>query len=338
MREHGVILALDRLRDLAAEVLEASRTSPANAVIVAEALVAADADGIPSHGVARLPAYAEQAMSGKVDGFADPHVEQTAAAALRVDARDGFAFPAIRLGLTHALDVVARTGVVAVAVTRSHHFGEAGLHVEAAARAGFVALAFGNSPAAIAPWGGSRPVFGTNPIAFACPRRAGDPLIVDLSLSRTARGKIALAARRGEPIPAGWALDAAGQPTTDAAAALGGTLLPIEGPKGAALALIVELLAAALTGSHFGFEAGSFFDAHGAPPRVGQLFLVLDPSALGAAGFVDRVETLVAAMVDQPNVRLPGDRRLAARRAARRDGIDVPDGLYEDLRRRAARG
>jgi (2R)-3-sulfolactate dehydrogenase (NADP+) len=183
--------------------------------------------------------------------------------------------------------------------------------------------------------GGTRALFGTNPIAFACPRAGKPPLVVDLSMSLVARGRIMMAAQKGEAIPPDWALDAEGRPTTDPKAALDGTMQPIGGAKGAALALIVEILAAALTGSSFAFEASSFFEAAGAPPHVGQLFLVLDPAALAGPGFAARIETLLAAMLAEPGVRLPGDRRLATRARLVREGIAVPETLIAELRRRA---
>src|SRR5262249_9118776 len=154
-----------------------------------------------------------------------------------------------------------------------------------------IGLLFANTPGGIAAWGGKRAVFGTNPIAFACPSASGPPLVIDLSMSLVARGKVMVAAAKDEPIPEGWALDWEGNPTTDARPALGGTMLPIGGAKGAALALMVEILAAALTCSQFGFEASSFFEAEGAPPHVGQLFLVIDPSVF-APNFASRVAAL----------------------------------------------
>ena len=252
------------LTDLITRVFENSRVAPATARVVAEALVRAEADGISSHGVARVPPYAEQAMNGKVDGFAEPALTRTAAAVLDVDSRIGFAFPAIRLGLDAAADIVGETGIVAVSIRRSHHFGVAGHHVEDAARRGFLAIAFSNTPAAIAPWGGARALFGTNPIAFACPRADGPagesraPLVIDLSVSTVARGKVVLAAKAGSPIPDDWALDADGNPTTDAAVALEGSMAPLggrsAGAKGSALGLMIELMCGALTGSNFGYQ------------------------------------------------------------------------------------
>lgn len=329
-------IAPDDLIALATRVLCAANTTPENARIVAEALVAADLDGLSSHGVSRLPAYADQANSGKVDGHALPEVQVVAASAVRVDAHTGFAFPALRKGLDAAAERARETGVAAVAITNSHHFGVAGHHAERAAEMGLVALGFGNSPAAIAPWGGARGVFGTNPIAFSAPRRGRAPLVIDLSLSKVARGKVMVAGQRGEPIPRGWAFDAEGRPTTDPAAALaGGTMAPLGDAKGAVLALMVEIMAAALTGAHFGFEASSFFTADGPAPRVGQFFLVMDPARFAGDEFPERLEVLLDAIATQPGTRLPGDRRLALRERHRGEGLEIPDALLETLRRRA---
>lgn len=326
----------DELRDLAARALVAAGASPENAASVAAALVAAELDGLGSHGLSRLPFYADQVASGKVDGKAAPELSRPAPAALVVDARSGFAFPAIEAGLARAEAMARETGVLAVAIGRSHHCGVAGHHVERLAERGLVGLMFGNTPAAIAAAGGARPLFGTDPIAFACPRAAKPPLVIDLSMSVVARGRIMVAAQKGETIPTGWALDAEGRPTSDAKAALAGTMQPIGGAKGAALALMVEILAAALTGSQFGFEASSFFEPKGSPPHVGQLFLVLDPAVLAGPGFVGRIETLLGTMLEEPGVRLPGERRLATRARLARDGIAVPEALMTELRKRAS--
>jgi (2R)-3-sulfolactate dehydrogenase (NADP+) len=329
-------ISLAALTDLAVAVLERAGTNPDAARATAEALVAADADGLASHGVSRLPAYADQVASGKVDGHAYPAVERVGLAALRVDAGTGFAFPAVEAGIAEALGLVREAGVVTVAIGNSHHFGAAGYAVERIAEAGVIGLAFSNSPGAIAAWGGSKPLFGTNPVAFACPRiNSQPPLVIDLSLSLVARGKVMVAAQKGEPIPEGWALDADGRPTTDAKAALAGTMLPMGGAKGAALVLMVELLTAALTGSNAGFEASSFFTAEGDAPRIGQLLVLIDPGPMSAGRFAERVETILTAMLAEDGVRLPGQRRLGIRAAARRDGVVIPSALLADLRKRA---
>lgn len=326
----------DALRRLVAAALERSNTAPANATSVADALVAAEIDGQKGHGLSRVPSYAAQARSGKVNGHATPGAHRARPGAVVVDAADGFAFPAIDLAIRELAALAPTQGVAAAAVRHSHHFGVAGRHAERLAERGLVALVFGNSPQAIAPWGGTRALFGTNPIAFAAPRRAASPLVIDLSLSKVARGRIMVAAQKGEAIPAGWALDKAGRPTTDAKAALDGAMLPMGDAKGAALALMVEILAAALTASHLGFEASSFFTADGPPPRVGQFMLALDPGALSGGAFAERLETLLAAMLAEPGVRLPGTRRLDNRAKAWSGAIEVDDktlGEIESLAR-----
>jgi (2R)-3-sulfolactate dehydrogenase (NADP+) len=220
-----------------------------------------------------------------------------------------------------------------VAVTNSNHFGVAAHHLEPIAAARLVGLAFGNSPAAMPAWGGKRALFGTNPIAAVFPRRSAPALCIDLSLSAVARGKIMVAAREGRPIPEGWALDAAGEPTTDAKAALEGSMLPAGGVKGAMLALTVELLVCALSGAAFGFESDSFLSEEGRPTRIGQGFLAIDPGALaGNDVFLERVETLVAAMTEDAAVRLPGERRQRSRQRAAREGVRIPGELLERIR------
>ncbi|MBC8338874.1 MAG: Ldh family oxidoreductase [Alphaproteobacteria bacterium] len=329
-------ISLPELRGLAVRVLTASKTSPDTAACVAAALVRADADGIPSHGMARLPIYADQSKCGKVDGFVSPELSETGTAAIRVDARCGFAYPAIDLGLNRAMEMVEPAGVVALAIGNSSHAGVLGHSVERLADAGLAAMAFVNTPAAISPWGGNRALYGTDPIAFACPRPDAPPLVIDLSISKIARGKIKLAADRDEAIPDDWATDADGNPTTDAGKAMrGGSLLPIGDAKGAALALMVELMSAAMTGSQYGYEASSFFDAEGGPPKTGQFFFIFKPECLGGKNAVARIGALMQAITDQPGARIPGQRRFENRKRAETDGVDIPDDLLENLRWRA---
>ena len=328
----SVKLSLADAESLAAGVLLAHDTCEPNATCVARALVAAEVDGQKGHGLSRLPSYAAQAASGKVDGRVVPSLEQTAGAAVRIDAGNGFAFPALAMAVEQLASLAADTGIAAASVYNSHHFGQAGYHVEQLAASGLIGLIFGNSPKAIAPWGGSEGVFGTNPIAFAAPRSSEPPLVIDLSLSKVARGKVMLAAKQGEPIPAGWALDRHGEPTTDAEAALQGTMLPMGDAKGAALVLMVEILAAALTGARFGFEASSFFTADGEPPGVGQFLIAIDPRVFSADAFAERLETLIGAILQQQGTRIPGTQRLARRAASASDGVAISAALYDELK------
>lgn len=327
----AVTLSLEALHDLAKTILVASNTSELNAEQVAAALVAAEADGQKGHGASRIPSYAAQARSGKVDGHATPTLSEVGKAAVRVFAHGGFAYPAINLAVEALCELAPASGIAVAAITKSHHSGVAGHHVEPLANRGLVGLSFGNTPQGIAPWGGKRGLFGTNPIAFAAPRRGEHPLIVDMSLSKVARGKVNVAAQRGEAIPQGWAVDRDGQPTTSAQAALQGTMLPMGDAKGAQLVLMVEILAGALTASNFGYEASSFFSAEGDPPHVGQLLIAIDPGPMSGNAFASRLEELLQAILEQPGTRLPGAQRFSYRDAAARDGVELPQSLYDEL-------
>jgi len=321
---------------LVAAALRAAGARPAIAQSVAKALVAAEIDGQTGHGLSRVGSYAEQLQAGKVDGAAAPKVTRPAPAFLSVDAGGGFAYPAFDLAIDAIAKTAAETGLAAAGIHHSHHCGQAGRHVERLAEAGCMALLFANTPKAMAPWGGSAPLFGTNPIAFAAPQAEGSPLVVDLSLSKVARGKVVAAAKRGDSIPKGWALDAEGQPTEDPAAALSGTMIPMGDAKGAALVWMVEILAVGLTGACFSFEASSFLSAEGGPPGVGQLLIAFDVERIAGGGFRAHLQRLTETALAQPDVRLPGTRRLARREAVAREGLCVSSALLQEVRGLAA--
>ena len=324
-------LQLDELHTLIAKILVAHDTTGDNAEQVAKALVAAEADGQKGHGASRVPSYAAQARSGKVDGHATPEATRLTESAAVIDARDGFAYPAIELAQRTLLDCLAGSPVAAAVIRNSHHSGVIAHHIEPLARAGYIAMSVGNGPQAIAPWGGRRGLFGTNPVGFAAPRADHPPLVIDMSLSKVARGRINVAAQAGESIPSGWAFDASGNPTTDARAAMAGTMAPIGDAKGAQLALMVEILAGALSASCFGFESSSHYEAEGSPPRAGQFLLALNPGPFSQGRFGARLEDLLAAIEEQPGTRLPGQRRFALREQAERKGVTIPRALYERL-------
>jgi (2R)-3-sulfolactate dehydrogenase (NADP+) len=327
----AVRLSVAQAHALVAAALTASATSIENADAVSRALVGAELCGQAGHGLRRVAAYAAQSRSGKVDGRASSVALRVRPGVIHIDARRGFAYPALELAVAELAQATPGQGIVMAGIARSHHAGVAGLTVEALAERGFLALMFANSPAAMAPWGGTRPLFGTNPIAFACPVEGGEPpVVVDVSLSKVARGRIMAAAQKGEAIPEGWALDAKGQPTTDAKAALKGTMNPLGDAKGAALALMVELLAAGLTGANYAYDQTSFFDAHGAPPGTGQAIIAIDPGAFGP-GALRRFSAMAEAVAGSAGARLPGRRRYALRQELERDGIPVDAALLAEL-------
>ena len=328
-------VAFDECVGRAARALQAAGASEPMALATAHALVLAEAQGLASHGLTRVAQYAMHLRNGRADGSAVPQVVREQGAALLVDARQGLAFPACALAIELGIAVAQSLGVCFAGVTNSHHAGVIVDHLRPAAAAGLVGLGFANSPAAMPAAGGKHAVFGTNPIAAAFPRPTGDPLLIDLSLSEVARGKLMVAAKKGESIPLGWALDKAGQPTTDPQAGLEGSMLPVgaaTSSKGAMLALVVELLVTALTGAQFGFEASSFFVDEGNAPRIGQAFLLIDPGALaGRASYDERIEALIGEMLVDEGVRLAGARRLALERKARAEGLELSESLLHSL-------
>jgi (2R)-3-sulfolactate dehydrogenase (NADP+) len=323
-------LTLAEAEGLVVATLARCRTSTDNARSVARALVAAEADGLKGHGLSRLPTYAAQARLGKVDGLAVPSIARPRPGLIAIDAANGFAFPALEAAEAMLPEAAHGQGLAAAAIRRSGHCGAAGLPVERLAQTGLVALMFVNTPGAMAPWGGAKAVFGTNPVAFACPLPGRAPLVVDLSLSKVARGNVMTAKQRGEKIPEGWALDHDGKPTTDPDAALRGTMVPMGDAKGTALALMVELLAAGLTGAQFAAEASSYLDAEGPPPGTGQMILAFDPAAFGGDA-VARFGVLATSIETQAGARLPGTRRLKTREKAAADGVTVSDALMKEI-------
>ena len=328
-------LTLAQAHEWVEKVLSHCGAHPGMAAATARALVQAEAQGIASHGLSRVPQYATHLKNGRANGQAVAQVARRKGAALLVDAGQGLAFEACELAVREALTVAREMGVCFVGVSNSHHCGVLVDHLRPVAQAGLVGLAFANSPAAMPVAGGRHAIMGTNPIAAIFPRQGHDPLMIDLSLSEVARGKLMVAAKEGRSIPLGWALDAQGQPTTDPKAGMAGSMLPVgaaSSPKGAMLALVVELLVTAVIGAQFGFEASSFFVDEGNAPRIGQAFLVIDPGALGgSASYFERIEVLIREMLVDDGVRLAGARRLALERAAAEKGVNIPDALMAQL-------
>ena len=325
------ILSIAECETLAQRALAASGAAMGPSVSTARALAAAEADGQAGHGLGRVPSYAAQVTAGKVDGHAQPSLRRLRAGAVRIDAAGGFAYPALDLAV-NALPAMAREcGIAVAAIFRSHHIGAAGYTAERLAREGCVAFVCSNTPRAMPFAGGIKPMMGTNPIAFAAPLTDRAPLVIDMALSQVARSRIVAAKKAGATIPPGWALDASGQPTTDPDAALAGALAPAGGVKGAALALIVEVLCGAVANGHFGWEASSFLDDRGPSPGVGQLLLAMDAEPLSAGNFAGRMGQLLAALISESGVRIPGDRRLASRARAASAGIEIGAALHQTL-------
>ena len=319
----------DELLKLARAALAHAGADPRMAEAAARHLVSAEEQGLPSHGMSRVPFYCTMLKNGRADGAARPRLAADKAAVCLIDNRDALPYEACEWAIAEVIQRARRNGIGYAGITRSGHVGVLGIHLLPVARAGLVGFAFTNSPAAIPAWGGTKALFGTDPVAAVFPRPDAEPLVIDLALTTVIRGKIMLAAQKGERIPEGWALDRHGKPTTDPKEAIEhGSMFPIGGVKGAMLALMFELICSALTGSAIGPEADSFFAEQGNRPRVGQSFIAVDPGALaGRDRYFERVETVVRLMLADAGVRLPGARRFEAQKRACAEGIEVPDAL-----------
>ena len=321
-------LSLAKVEDLARRALEGSGTRPASAASLARAVAAAERDGIASHGLVYVPVYCEHVQCGKVIGNAVPKVEQPSSSAVIVDAGSGFAHPAIDSGFERLIPLAREAGIAGLAVRNSYNCGVLGYHVERLAAAGLVGLGFTNAPASIAPVGGITPVVGTNPFALSVPDGdSGAAFVIDQSASVIAKSEIMMRARTGKPIPDDWALDADGNPTTDAEVALKGSMAPSGGYKGFGVGLMVETFAAALAGATLGKDASPFSGQAGGPPKTGQFFIAILPEDFSGGGFASRMQELTKAISAQPNARLPGSQRQAQRPARDSDGVDIDEEL-----------
>ena len=320
-------LTLDAVEAISLRMLTASGASQLQATATARSIRDAEADGIRTVGLSYLPTYCDHVACGKVVGDAVPTVSQPRPGAVVVDAGLGFCHPAYEAGEAPLVAAARANGIAVLALIHSYSAGVLGWFVERLAREGLVALMFANSSSLMAPYGGRRPFFGTNPLAWAAPRANGGSVVADLSSSTVAWVKVNAAAQAGEPIPLGWALDAEGNPTTDAQAALAGSMAPSGGHKGSALALLVDVMSGGVAGSNFSFEAAGFGGTVGGPPDVGQVVIAIDPTATMGTGFVDRLEAEFTALAAEEGVRLPGDRRLADRAHTAHHGVQIPDDL-----------
>lgn len=328
----SVTLSIEDARSLAERALAACGCSPENAVSQARAVIEAERLGIVSHGFAYLPIYCGHLKAGKVNGQAVPSVEALSDSAFRCDAGDGFALPAIDAAFAKLIPAAKAQGLAAVAIRNSYNCGVLGQHTEVLAGEGLVGLGFTNSPAAIAPVGGKKPVLGTNPLACAVPDgQGGAAFVIDQSASVVAKSEVSMRAKLGESIPEGWAIDAEGQATTDPAVALRGSMLPTGGYKGFGAGLIVEILTAAVSGATLGIHASSFANDEGGPPRTGQFFLAIEPERFSGGAFPGRLEDLLGAITEQDGARLPGSKRQAARARVDRDGVAIRSELHERI-------
>ena len=329
-----VHMSLDEVRALSTEVLIANGMSEANAMVIADVVTRAEADGTHSHGLFRVPGYVTSMRSGRMNGKAVPEVTEKSPGLVAVDSKNGFSPPAIMAGKPLAIEKAKSQGIAALGLRNNGNLNALWWEAEHFGDAGLICLTMSTSQSFVAPWGGNKALFGTDPIAFACPRAGKPPMVFDYATSASARGEIQVAAREGHSIPKGWALDKDGNDTTDPAAALEGVQLPFGGHKGNAIMIMVELLSAGLTGGNFCFEAQEQVDAFGdhdaGPSDAGQIFILIDPKGFHET-FLDRVEGLFGKILAQEGTRIPGDRRYANRARSAADGIECQAALHQQI-------
>ena len=326
-------LTLGELTALLQQIFERHGTSAAVAQVLADNCARAQRDGSYSHGVFRIPGYLSSLASNWVDGQAVAVVEDVASGFIRVDAANGFAQPALAAARGLLVEKARSAGIAVLAIRNSHHFAALWPDVEPFAEEGLVALSVVNSMTCVVPHGASKPLFGTNPIAFAAPRAGGAPIVFDLATSAIAHGDVQIAARKGHMLPAGMGVDKHGEATENPKEILdGGALLPFGGHKGSALSMMVELLAAALTGGNFSFEFDWSKHPGAQTPWTGQLLIVIDPSKSGGNSFALRSAELVRQMHAVGLERMPGDRRFIERAKSLSDGIPLASDELAKLR------
>jgi (2R)-3-sulfolactate dehydrogenase (NADP+) len=325
-------MTLDQVYDLALNTLKDAGASETNAASVAKSTWRAERDGIRSHGLMYVPIYAEHVRCGKVLGDAVPEVSQPKPGAVSVDAKHGFAHPAIDAGWDAFTKAARDNGVAVLTLHNSYNCGILGHHAERLAEDGLLGLCFTHAPASVAPVGGKKPVVGTNPFALGVPDgKGGASMVIDQSISVVAKSEIVLRNKNGEAIEEGWAFGPDGEPTTDAAVALKGTMAPSGGYKGVGMGLTVELLASCLAGAVLSTQASPFAGTAGGPPSTGQCFIAFDPAGFSGDAFFAQVETLLATIRDQDGARVPGDRRKNNRSGTESVGVKVNEAQQRAL-------
>ena len=302
-------LSLDEIYSLAKNVMLANGCDTANAEALADIICRAERDGSHSHGLFRVPGYVKALRSGKVDGKAKPTIKHLTPAVIQVDGHGCFAPLAQAVGLPALAEATEKIGIAALSLVGVHHFAALWPETEYLADRGFVGIACTAYMPAVAPAGSNEALFGTNPLSFAWPRPGHNPVVYDMATASMAMGDVQIAARDGREVPLGTGLDANGQPTTDPAAIAKGVLLPFGGYKGSAIAMMVELLAAGMTGEQFSFEARDTDNKDGGPPRGGEMIIGMSPAIIAGDGWQDHVEGFVQKLSNIDGVRMPGARR-----------------------------
>ena len=334
------LFGAEDLIGFATRVFAAAGLPDADAAVVAENLVTADLRGVYSHGVMRVPIYLERLGRGLFNAKPNIAVKRVGTAAVHVDGDNGMGAVVSSRAMEEALDMAAESGIAMASVCNSNHFGMCSFYLRRALARGCIAMACTNAPPTTAPFGGRSPTMGTNPLGLAAPAGRHRPLVLDMSSSVVARGKILSAAQRKLPIPEGWAVDPEGNPTTDAEKALEGAVLTVGGPKGSGIAIFVELLAAVLSGGNLMGQLPDFYRNLTDVPNIGHFFMAIDVSRfMPMDAFTARVDMMIDMVKACPTaagfdeIMMPGEPEERMEEARRRDGVALPDEVVEGLRK-----
>jgi len=329
-------LTVQQVHQLAEKALLANDFSADQARCIAQTVASAERDGCHSHGLFRIRFYVAALKNPITNARAVPQLRVSESSVVHVDALHGFCPLALSTGIPALIDKARQGGTAALAIHNAYNIAALWPEVEELASQGLVAFAFTAANAFVAPAGGTKPVYGTNPMAFGFPRADKPPLVFDQASSASARGEIQLHLRDGKTLPDGWAIDRQGNPTTDPQAALEGAQLPFGGHKGAALALMVELLAGALIGDNFSLESSEKDTHKVGAPLGGELLIALDPAHFGSTNYLQRGEHLFNSVLSQPGTRLPSQRRYDNRALAEQHGVQVANVLLDELEKLSA--
>jgi len=333
-----LLIAPDALKSHCSMILQYHGLPVADADVVSTSLVDANLRGVDSHGVSRMPIYIERLRRGLVTPNPQIRIISDRGASLLVDGDNGMGAVVTTKALELAQERLGQYGSVSVGIRNSSHYGSGAYYAEQAAARGAASFLYSNAPSTMAPWGGVDPYLGTNPYTFGVPAGKQAPIILDMATSVVARGKIILAADAGKEIPEGWAIDSEGRPTTNARAALDGSVLPFGGPKGYGIALMIDIMAGVLTGAGFGPRIGDLYRDFEKPQNVGAFLQLTDVSTfLPMEEFRARMSCMIdeiksarrAAGVEE--IFLPGEieRRKAEQRRER--GIPLPEETVDNL-------
>ncbi|MGD9942642.1 MAG: Ldh family oxidoreductase [Burkholderiaceae bacterium] len=327
------LLALEEVRALAREVLSAHQVEEETASVMADRIVQAERDGPASHGLFILPALLSGLRCGWINAKARPRIISSGGSALQIDGDNGFAQPGLEQARPALIRMARAQGIAVLTQRNAHHAGALRSDVEPIAEAGLVAMMFVATRKRVVPHGGRTPFFGTNPIAFSAPVHGREPLVWDMATSTIAISDVRMMAEAGLPLPAGVGVDRHGEPATEARAITdGGALLAFGGHKGSAIALMVEAMAAALSGGNFAVEDRAAEVPGAASANGGQTLIAIDPQRTGGASMAERLATWTGLYLATGASRLPGDGRLQRRTAAQREGVRVSRELLRQLR------